>query len=101
MAAGMFCLQTNSRRFILKRFHFNDDDEENEEDNEDKFLNSEFFSIPSFPLGSEGILPSAVKICEKLLFWKFYSLQTKLNKIKEVYIFLRDLEEEEGNDINA
>lgn len=77
----------------MKRFHFNDDEDEDNEE-EDKFMNSDFFSMTPFSLGSENtILNSSIKICEKMLFWKFYSLKTKLGKIKETYEFLSQLEE--------
>lgn len=79
----------------MKRFRF-DDDEENEEENDEEnhHMGPEFFSMAQFPLdyGNNNILDSSIKICEKSFFWKFYKLQTKLNKIKEAYNFLRDLE---------
>lgn len=88
----------------MKRFHFGDDEENDDEEeinDEERFIQSpDFFSMAQFPLESGNpLLDYSIKICEKSFFWKFYSLQTKLSKIKETYIFLIDLEEEEGNKI--
>lgn len=96
----MLCLQTIGRRFRLKRFHFNDDEENEEENHDQEHIGPEFFSMAQFPLESGNrILEAAIKICENSFFWKFYKLQTKLNKIKESYDFLRNLEELEGDQI--
>lgn len=40
------------------------------------------------------MLRNAVRLCEKLLFWKFYTLKNKLDKISLTYKVLRKLEEE-------
>lgn len=97
MGAVFFCLQTNSRRSSLKRFHFNDDEDEDEDNEEEKFMNSDFFSMAPLSFGAENtILSCSIKICENSLFWKFYSLETKLKKIKETYEFLSQLEGYEG-----
>ena len=99
MGTMLRCLQTTNRRITLKRFSFGDDEESDDEMEEEKFMQGpEFFSMAQFPFdgGGNGILDSSIKICENSIFWKFYSTQTKLSKIKETYVFLLNLEEE-GN----
>lgn len=80
----------------MRRFYFGDDEEnedyEEENENLDEKMQPEFFSMTQFPMG-DNLLDSAVRICENSIFWKFYSLKTKLNKIRESYFFLLDLEE--------
>jgi hypothetical protein len=34
---------------------------------------------------SISVLAKSIKICEKNIFWNFYKINTKLNKIKQVY----------------
>ncbi len=87
----------------MRRFYFGDDEEENTDpdDFDEKFSNGpDFFSMAQFPLDSgNGLLDSSIKICENSIFWKFYNLKTKLNKIKETYNFLIELEKDEDASI--
>jgi hypothetical protein len=77
----------------LKRFHFGDDEDEEEEE-----FKPDFFSMSQFPIETGNVfLESAIKICEKSLFWRFYTTNYKLKKIKIVYDFLTLLDEG-GND---
>lgn len=39
----------------------------------------------------DKILYKSIKICEKNIFWNFYTIQTKLNMIKKTYDYLIDL----------
>lgn len=89
----------------MRRFQFDhedDDEEEEEEFREPEFMQSPFLSMAQFPfdMGSDPLLDSCIKICENSIFWKFYSIKTKLSKIKEVYNFLISLEEKITEDNN-
>lgn len=82
----------------MKRFHFGDNEEEEDEDEENENFKPEFFSMSQFPIETGNhVLDSAIKICENSFFWKFYSINFKLHKIKKVYEFLILLEEGENN----
>lgn len=94
----------------MRRFQFDDnsDDDEDEEDFREnaEFMQSPFLSMTQFPFDMSGdpLLESSIKICENSIFWKFYSIKTKLLKIKEVYNFLISLDEkitEDNKDKNA
>jgi hypothetical protein len=39
----------------------------------------------------DKILYKSIKICEKNIFWNFYTIQTKLDMIKKTYDHLIDL----------
>lgn len=94
----------------MRRFEFDDnnDDDDDEEFRENaEFMQSPFLSMTQFPfdmIGGDPLLESSIKICENSIFWKFYSVKTKLSKIKEVYNFLISLDEkitEDNKDKNA
>lgn len=40
------------------------------------------------------LLARAISMCEKSFWWRFYSLETQLNRVSAVYKSLRKLEEE-------
>lgn len=87
----------------MRRFQFDHDDED--EDEEEEFRDPEFMQSPflapfPFDMGSDPLLDSCIKICENSIFWKFYSIKTKLSKIKEVHNFLISLEEKTTEDTN-
>ena len=88
----------------MKRFNFEedeeeeDDDEEYYEDSEEMNMDMDFedhlLAMTHFPIGDD-LLPSAIKVCEKSLFWRFRSFSYKVKKIRMVYLALKDFIEEE------
>lgn len=84
----------------MKRFYFGEGDEEDEEEDYDEESKMDFFQMAHFPLESEGgLMECAIKICESTIFWTFYSIKYKLNKIKDVYKSLQDIVDEENDRI--
>lgn len=91
MAKMLLCLYEFGR-LCLKRFYFNDEDDDENENFEEP---SDFFQMTQFPLDtSNSLVNSAISICESSIFWRFLSLNKKLNKIKSTYEFLKELTEE-------
>ena len=83
---------------------FNNNNEEENGPNLENFLNEmvgsqEQASAADFHLGSrdldQQLLFEAVRILEKSFFWRLISDEKKLNKIKNVYVFLQKILEEE------
>lgn len=88
----------------MKRFYFGEEEGDEEDEEEDYDDNDEskidFFQMTHFPLESEGgLMECAIKICQSSIFWLFYSIEYKLNKIKEVYKSLQDIVDEENDRI--
>lgn len=87
----------------MKRFEFEEDDDEDDHYEEERYdpeymdnLEDHLLSMTHFPL-EDNLLPSAIKICEKSLFWRFRSFNYKIKKIRMVYLALKDfIEEEKG-----
>jgi hypothetical protein len=76
----------------LKRFNFGEDEENEDYEDEEKFIQGpDFFSMAQFPLENENLIGSAIKICENSFFWKFYSIEKKIKLIKKTYSFLEKL----------
>jgi len=80
----------------MRRFMKNN--EYNEDDDFEEFLESDYKSLLNQQNALEGfnlhlqekkisgdILSKSIKVCEKNIFWRFYKIDTKLNKIKQVY----------------
>ncbi len=78
--------------------------EEDDDDNFDDFLENDYKSLLSQQNALEGfnlhlqekkisnqVLNRSIRVCEKDLFWNFYKIDTKLNKIKIVYENFIDL----------
>lgn len=85
---------------MKRRFYFGDENEnenEDEDDRDDPFDNSEFFQMAQFPFDSPevSVLDSSIKICESSFFWKFLSIERKLNKIKMTYEYLQQMIDDE------
>jgi hypothetical protein len=76
----------------LKRFYFDEEDDGDEEFDE---LDSQMFSVTQFPVSQNSIVSDCIKLCESSIFWRFLSLESKLEKIKKTYEFLVELEEKE------
>jgi len=101
----------------LKRFYFGENNEnEDEEEHEDEYEEEDeddddedddyeskidFFQMAHMPsLDSDSsLMECAIKICQSSIFWMFYSINYKLNKIKEAYTFLQNIIEEENDKI--
>ena len=90
----------------MKRFDFeeddDDDDDEYYESEEENFgmypmdIEDHLLSMTHFPMdGGDSLLPSAIQICEKSLFWRFRTIKYKVKKIRMVYLALKDFIEEE------
>lgn len=80
------------RRFMKNEY------EEDDDDNFEDFLENDYKSLLNQQNALEGfnlhlqekkissnLLKTSISVCEKDLFWKFYKIDTKLNKIKLVY----------------
>ena len=92
MAKMLLCLY-EFRRLCLKRFYFNDENDDDENENFEE--PSDFFQMTQFPLDTgNSLVNSAISICESSIFWIFLSLSKKLIKIKSTYEFLKELTEE-------
>lgn len=84
----------------MRRFEFEDNENDDEKD-VDKFFSEEDdtgdihidFSLAYRDL-NQKLLFNAIRVCEKSIFWKFYSLSTRLAKIRTAYEDLKKLEEE-------
>lgn len=83
----------------MSRFMKNNDYEEEDDDNNfEEFLENDYKNLLNQQNALEGfnlhlqekkisqnILSRSIRVCEKNILWKFYNINTKLNKIKEVY----------------
>jgi hypothetical protein len=97
----------------MRRFNY--DDNEEYRDDVDKFFQNDMDDVTpeeyKMIMEQEGVfedlqlqvvnrdlnnrlLRAAVRICEKSFWWRFYSLNTRLNQISIVYKHLKNLEEE-------
>lgn len=94
----------------MKRFDFEEDDEDGEEDEdifgdgekpmtpkeyrellaEERALEQETVELEYLGLGNE-LMREAIRVCEKSFLWKFYGLQTRLNMISKAYTKLRNI----------
>ncbi len=87
----------------MKRFNFEEDDEDDDEEyyeeSEEMSMDMDFedhlLAMTHFPMENDNLLPSAIQVCEKSLFWRFRSLSYKVKKIRMVYLALKDFIEEE------
>lgn len=68
----------------MKRFSFNEDDE-NEDDELDEMKYMPELIMSQFGDMSGDSLDIALKICEKSLFWRFYSVKKKLKILKMAF----------------
>lgn len=79
-----------------------DDDDDAAEDFSDDLFDPDFISMAELGIKEAGlrrkILSSAIKMSEKDVFWKFYSLDTKLSMIKKAFIYFNDLLENKGKE---
>lgn len=94
----------------MKRFDF-EDDEENDDEEEDIFdegsnpmtpkeyrellaeeraLEQETVELEYLGIGNK-LMREAVRVCEKSFFWKFYGLQTRLDMISKAYTRLKNI----------
>ena len=83
----------------MSRFMKNNEYDEEDDENFDEFMNNndykDIFSqqnaLEGFHLHlqekkiSISVLNKSIKVCEKNIFWNFYKINTKLNKIRSVY----------------
>jgi len=82
----------------MKNNEYDEEDDDHLDDNLDDFLDGDYKNIFSQQNALEGfhlhllekkisssILSKSIKVCEKNIFWNFYKIDTKLNKIKQVY----------------
>lgn len=76
----------------------NDYEEEDDDNNFEEFLENDYKNLLNQQNALEGfnlhlqekkisqnILSRSIRVCEKNILWKFYSINTRLNKIKQVY----------------
>jgi hypothetical protein len=80
----------------MKRFSFGEDEPEDEEELDDMqfFMpSSEFISMGQFADPNQEILNLSIKICEKSIFWRFYSSQKKVQIIGDVFKQLKKITE--------
>lgn len=92
----------------MKRFEFEDNDEEDEEFEEEmnrpispeeykellaeeQALQQENVELTYMAL-NQKLINKAIKFCSKSFWWNFYKLDTKLDKISTVYKKFRDLQ---------
>jgi hypothetical protein len=80
------------RRFMKNEYEEDDDNFEDFLESSDyKSLLNQQNALEGFNLHlqekkiSTNILETSIKVCEKDLFWKFYRVNTKINKIRVVY----------------
>ncbi len=94
----------------MKRFDYFEDDEENDDEEseslgrpltpkeykelieEERALQQQDVELSYIDL-NQKLLQKTIKLCEKSLFWNFYSLQTKLNMISKAFLKLKNLQE--------
>jgi hypothetical protein len=79
------------RRFMKNEYEEDDDNFEDFLESDYKSLLNQQNALEGFNLHlqekkiSTNILEISIKVCEKDLFWKFYRVNTKLNKIRVAY----------------
>lgn len=80
----------------MKRFYFSDDEEYDDEEDidESRFSDAEFLAMTSIGNNNSALLNSCIKICEKHIFWRFFSLSKKIKMIEKVYLEIRKITEE-------
>jgi hypothetical protein len=84
----------NNGRFVLRRFHFDDEEEEGDDEYYGENIDPQMFSVTHFPPSEDIVMKNCIKICESYIFWNFLSLDSKLSRIKKTYNFLISLEED-------
>ena len=84
----------------MKRFEFEDNDEEDEEFEEEMnrpISPEEYKELLAdveltYMALNQKLIDKAIKFCSKSFWWNFYKLDTKLDKISTVYKKFRDLQ---------
>lgn len=69
----------------MKRFSFNEDDEEDDDEELDETKYLPELIMSQFGDTPDDSLNIALRICEKSLFWRFYSVKRKLKILKDVF----------------
>lgn len=83
----------------MKRFYFGNEegDDDDEEDLDDpNFMMpdpSEFISMARLDNPDQYLLECSLRMCERSLFWRFFSVERKISMVGKVFIELKKLTE--------
>lgn len=85
----------------MRRFDFEENNDENKDDvdkffdeNEDEVSDVQIELSFAYRDLNQKLLSNVIQVCQKSLFWRFYSLTTRLMMIRVAYENLKKLEEE-------
>lgn len=87
----------------MRRFYFEDEEGEDDEDNDIEDMafmmpgGPEFISMAHLDNPDNSLLGYAIKICEKSLFWRFRTISGRMKMIEDAYDSLKKITEGEND----